>query len=176
MPSLIPVRSHASTHVCACHAANTPCSGGGGGGGAQPGTMPGILADESDTPAINHLRHVPDVYALGDCCANPDAPLPALAQVPARLHVCMVHTCMHVWPVWACALCARRCCGVDFWGCGAGRFWEQLAARPDSDKHLCSMLTCTPRMRGPPPFGLHPFQSCPCLFCCAGPAFPTPGG
>lgn len=26
------------------------------------------------------LEPVPDVYALGDCCANVEAPLPALAQ------------------------------------------------------------------------------------------------
>lgn len=49
--------------------------------------MPGMLADESDTPATSHLRAMPDVYALGDCCANPDAPLPALAQVQERVRV-----------------------------------------------------------------------------------------
>lgn len=27
------------------------------------------------------LEVVPDVYALGDCCAEPSRPLPALAQV-----------------------------------------------------------------------------------------------
>ena len=33
------------------------------------------------------LEPVPDIYALGDCCANVETPLPALAQVrpsPAR--------------------------------------------------------------------------------------------
>ena len=27
------------------------------------------------------LEPVPDIYALGDCCANVETPLPALAQV-----------------------------------------------------------------------------------------------
>lgn len=45
--------------------------------------MPSILADESDTPSTSALAPVPHVFALGDCCANPDAPLPALAQVGA---------------------------------------------------------------------------------------------
>lgn len=60
-----------------------PGSGNSSGSGASNtgGKVPGILADESDTPATAHLQHVPGVYALGDCCANPDAPLPALAQV-----------------------------------------------------------------------------------------------
>jgi len=40
-----------------------------------------ILADESDTPSLDSMGVVPDVYALGDVCANPDKPLPALAQV-----------------------------------------------------------------------------------------------
>ncbi|GLC44559.1 hypothetical protein PLESTB_000059900 [Pleodorina starrii] len=44
-------------------------------------SVPSILADESDTPPTSRLGPVPHVYALGDCCANPDAPLPALAQV-----------------------------------------------------------------------------------------------
>ncbi|GLI68456.1 hypothetical protein VaNZ11_012878 [Volvox africanus] len=44
-------------------------------------SMPGMLADESDTPSTSRLEPVPHVYALGDCCANPDNPLPALAQV-----------------------------------------------------------------------------------------------
>ncbi|GIL90035.1 hypothetical protein Vretimale_18104 [Volvox reticuliferus] len=48
---------------------------------AAPTSMPGILADESDTPSTSRLQPVPHVYALGDCCANPDNPLPALAQV-----------------------------------------------------------------------------------------------
>ena len=30
------------------------------------------------------LEPVPDIYALGDCCANVETPLPALAQVCAR--------------------------------------------------------------------------------------------
>eukprot|EP00198_Chlamydomonas_reinhardtii_P009564 XP_001698901.1 mitochondrial type-II NADH dehydrogenase [Chlamydomonas reinhardtii] len=35
----------------------------------------------SDTPSTAGLAPVPHVYALGDVCANPDKPLPALAQV-----------------------------------------------------------------------------------------------
>ncbi|KAG2490335.1 hypothetical protein HYH03_011284 [Edaphochlamys debaryana] len=46
-----------------------------------PAPMPGLLVDESETPPTRHLAPVPGVYALGDCCANPDHPLPALAQV-----------------------------------------------------------------------------------------------
>ena len=42
-----------------------------------------MLADESEpvmAPAVE--AHVlKDVYAMGDVCANPDKPLPALAQV-----------------------------------------------------------------------------------------------
>ncbi|PNW72560.1 hypothetical protein CHLRE_16g691552v5 [Chlamydomonas reinhardtii] len=45
------------------------------------GKVPGLLADESDTPSTAGLAPVPHVYALGDVCANPDKPLPALAQV-----------------------------------------------------------------------------------------------
>ncbi|KAG2422820.1 hypothetical protein HXX76_015764 [Chlamydomonas incerta] len=53
-------------------------------GQAQAGSgskVPGLLADESDTPSTAGLAPVPHVYALGDVCANPDKPLPALAQV-----------------------------------------------------------------------------------------------
>lgn len=46
--------------------------------------VPGLLADESDTPSTAGLAPVPHVYALGDVCANPDKPLPALAQVWRR--------------------------------------------------------------------------------------------
>ncbi|PNH00726.1 Alternative NAD(P)H dehydrogenase 2, mitochondrial [Tetrabaena socialis] len=58
-----------------------------------PAELPLILADESDTPSTARLAPVPHIYvspwsaaaarALGDCCANPDAPLPALAQALA---------------------------------------------------------------------------------------------
>ncbi|KXZ48051.1 hypothetical protein GPECTOR_30g146 [Gonium pectorale] len=47
----------------------------------SPASVPSMLADESDTPSTARLAPVPHVYALGDCCANPDNPLPALAQV-----------------------------------------------------------------------------------------------
>ncbi|KIY99634.1 NADH dehydrogenase [Monoraphidium neglectum] len=36
---------------------------------------------KADAAAYSSLHPVPDVYALGDCCANPHTPLPALAQV-----------------------------------------------------------------------------------------------
>lgn len=39
---------------------------------------PGSAAAAAD--ALSRLHAVPDVYALGDCCANPQTPLPALAQ------------------------------------------------------------------------------------------------
>ena len=42
-----------------------------------------MLADESEpvmAPAVE-ARVLKDVYAMGDVCANPDKPLPALAQV-----------------------------------------------------------------------------------------------
>jgi len=35
----------------------------------------------SEAAAYARLHPVPDIFALGDCCANPHAPLPALAQV-----------------------------------------------------------------------------------------------
>ncbi|KAG2447458.1 hypothetical protein HYH02_007781 [Chlamydomonas schloesseri] len=51
-------------------------------GGSPPAVkVPGLLADEGDTPSTAGLAPVPHVYALGDVCANPDKPLPALAQV-----------------------------------------------------------------------------------------------
>ncbi|GBF90543.1 internal alternative NAD(P)H-ubiquinone oxidoreductase, mitochondrial-like [Raphidocelis subcapitata] len=40
---------------------------------------PGSAA--ADAAALARLHPVPDVFALGDCCANPQTPLPALAQV-----------------------------------------------------------------------------------------------
>ncbi len=43
-----------------------------------PGGAP--VTDER-AQAAPLLQVVPDVYALGDCCANTDKPLPALAQV-----------------------------------------------------------------------------------------------
>ena len=36
---------------------------------------------KADAAAYARLHPVTDVYALGDCCANPHTPLPALAQV-----------------------------------------------------------------------------------------------
>ena len=44
----------------------------------QPGTQETVEGD-ADT-----LKHVPDVYALGDCCSPVETPLPALAQVSGR--------------------------------------------------------------------------------------------
>ena len=41
----------------------------------QPGGQE-VVEGDADT-----LKHVPDVYALGDCCSPVDTPLPALAQV-----------------------------------------------------------------------------------------------
>lgn len=35
----------------------------------------------ADAAAYARLHPVPDIFALGDCCANPHTPLPALAQV-----------------------------------------------------------------------------------------------
>jgi NADH:ubiquinone reductase (non-electrogenic) len=35
----------------------------------------------SNTTTIANLQPVPHIYALGDCCANTDSPLPPLAQV-----------------------------------------------------------------------------------------------
>jgi len=35
-----------------------------------------VVEGDADT-----LKHVPDVYALGDCCSPVETPLPALAQV-----------------------------------------------------------------------------------------------
>ena len=44
-----------------------------------------MLADESEPvmspAAAMEARVLKDVYAMGDVCANPDKPLPALAQV-----------------------------------------------------------------------------------------------
>ena len=37
-------------------------------------------ADESKSKGVGSLSPVPGIYALGDVCANPEAPLPALAQ------------------------------------------------------------------------------------------------
>ncbi len=37
--------------------------------------------DEEDTNQHKSWTPVGDIYALGDCCADPDRPLPALAQV-----------------------------------------------------------------------------------------------
>ncbi|KAI8463743.1 MAG: hypothetical protein J3K34DRAFT_526753 [Monoraphidium minutum] len=38
-------------------------------------------AVRADAAAYSRLHPLPDIYALGDCCANPHNPLPALAQV-----------------------------------------------------------------------------------------------
>lgn len=45
---------------------------------AQQVTM---LTQEIQAGQTSSAEPVPDVYAMGDCCANVDAPLPALAQV-----------------------------------------------------------------------------------------------
>jgi len=49
-----------------------------------------VVEGDADT-----LKHVPDVYALGDCCSPVETPLPALAQVnlQARAHTSMF--CRH---------------------------------------------------------------------------------
>ena len=40
----------------------------------------GGVPGEDERESNQGLEPVPDVYALGDCCANVEAPLPALAQ------------------------------------------------------------------------------------------------
>jgi NADH:ubiquinone reductase (non-electrogenic) len=42
---------------------------------------PSILTEESSTPRALEGSVCPDVFALGDVCANIETPLPALAQV-----------------------------------------------------------------------------------------------
>jgi len=60
----------------------TPDAAGGAPAGSEDNTKKvSLLVDESGTPSPTTMQVVPDIYALGDCCANPDNPLPALAQV-----------------------------------------------------------------------------------------------
>ena len=40
-----------------------------------------LQQDEEDTEEHRNWAPVDHIYALGDCCADPDRPLPALAQV-----------------------------------------------------------------------------------------------
>ena len=47
----------------------------------SPPLSPAPGSVRAEAAEYARLRPVPDVYALGDCCANPHAPLPALAQV-----------------------------------------------------------------------------------------------
>ncbi len=81
-----------------------------------------MLTDESESAATAELKAVPDVFALGDVCANPEKPLPALAQVGgADGGVVGRHGCV----------CARRhvrqprhglaCSGKCGWCQGGGR-------------------------------------------------------
>jgi len=52
--------------------------------GDRPPAPPGATSigfDEAELPRPSRWVPVPGVYALGDCCADVDAPLPALAQV-----------------------------------------------------------------------------------------------
>lgn len=52
-------------------------------------------ADQDEGRETNQgLEPVPDVYSMGDCCANVETPLPALAQ--ARGSSC--------WPAHLCAV------------------------------------------------------------------------
>jgi hypothetical protein len=39
-----------------------------------------IVVDEEDFDTNQRLEPLPNVYSLGDCCANLETPLPALAQ------------------------------------------------------------------------------------------------
>ena len=45
-----------------------------------------IRQDEEDTEIHHQWQPAGRVYALGDCCADPDKPLPALAQVGGGQH------------------------------------------------------------------------------------------
>lgn len=47
----------------------------------SPALSPAPGGVREEAAAYARLSAVPDVFALGDCCANPHAPLPALAQV-----------------------------------------------------------------------------------------------
>eukprot|EP00877_Chromochloris_zofingiensis_P007537 jgi/Chrzof1/3036/Cz12g09060.t1 len=50
-----------------------------------------VLTEESQGASPSKYDVVPDVYALGDCCANTDAPLPALAQVAEQQGKYLAH-------------------------------------------------------------------------------------
>lgn len=43
------------------------------------------------TTTISQLQPVPSIYALGDCCANTDSPLPPLAQVAEQQGKYLAH-------------------------------------------------------------------------------------
>ncbi|KAL4457622.1 hypothetical protein ABPG75_012487 [Micractinium tetrahymenae] len=69
---LMPPKLQASGHVWA---------DGEKGPGPTKLTDVSMQQDEEDTEQHKDWAPVPNVYALGDCCADPDRPLPALAQV-----------------------------------------------------------------------------------------------
>ncbi len=54
-----------------------------------------MQVEQKNRPAEGQAHHedpsnqeiVPNVYALGDCCASASQPLPALAQVPPHSHL-----------------------------------------------------------------------------------------